>query len=474
MANVNILSQRYATPEMNEIWSERGRVLRERDLWIAVMKAERAFGIDIPGEDIEKFERARQEIDLDRIREIEGETRHDVKARIQAFIEVAGAGQHIHKPLTSRDATDNVEQMQIREAARLIQGKYISVARHFADKAEAYAGIVLTARTHHQPAQPTLLGRRFAMWLEELHENITRFQSNIDDYPFRGIKGPVGTQADLLQMLGSVERVSAFEQRIADHLGFSRTLSATGQVYPRSFDFRMLTDFALLSSACQNFSLGMRLMAGYELVTEGFKPGQVGSSAMPHKMNTRTSERIWSSAEVLKMYAEGASRIAGNQWEEGDVSCSLLRRVILPDASYTSDGLCEATLTVLNEMGVYPAMIERELQRYQPFLATTALLLEVQEAGIGREDAHALIKEHAKRTALDMRESGIDNNNLVDRLAMDPRLDGFSRERIQSTIDEASQTTGNALRQVRALVKRTRYLEQLFPEEARYEPQDIL
>ena len=213
MANLNILSERYATHAINEIFSERGKAIAERALWIAVMKAQRELGVDIPAEDIAKYEAAKNDVDLDLIKAIERKTKHDVKAKIEAFVRAAGAAEHIHKGMTSRDLTDNVEQMQTGKASRIIFGKYISVLRHLADKAEEYRNVVLTARTHHQPAQPTLLGRRFSMWAEELHLHLAAFEAFIGNYPLRGIKGPVGTQCDMRTILGSQDRVAELEAR---------------------------------------------------------------------------------------------------------------------------------------------------------------------------------------------------------------------------------------------------------------------
>ena len=475
MANLNVLSQRYATPEVNEIFSERWKTIAERKLWIAVMKAQRELGIDISEEDIKKFEVALEIVNFDRIKEIEIRTRHDVKARVEHFVEVAGAGEHLHKGMTSRDPTDNIEQMQIRRTSELIFGKYVSVLRHLLDKAREYDNIFLTARTHHQAAQMTLLGRRFAMWAEELLYNLSSFERFLERYPLRGIKGPVGTQADMLTLLGSREKVEELERIVAHHLGFSNVLHSTGQTYPRSLDYKLVSHLALLSSACENFGLTMRLMAGYDLVTEGFKEGQVGSSAMPHKMNTRSSERICGLAELLKMYADGASRISGAQWEEGDVSDSVPRRVIIPDAFYTSDGLCETTLTVLNEMGAYPTVINAEVDRYLPFLATTEILMAAVKAGIGRETAHSVIKKHAVAEALAMRNEGRPPS-LATRLASDPIFakTGITESSIHAILTDREHFIGNARNQIEAVRLQAKPLLERYSTQARYEPREIL
>jgi|APSaa5957512622_1039677.scaffolds.fasta_scaffold06268_3 adenylosuccinate lyase len=476
MTNANILSARYATSEINNIFSEKQKIIYERELWLAVLKAQKELGLDISDKEIVKFEKALSKIDLDLIKKIEVKTKHDVKARIEAYVQTARAGEYIHRGMTSRDLTDNVEQMQIKKALEIIFGKLVAILKQFCDKAEEYQGIVLTARTHHQPAQPTLLGRRIAMWAEELIWHLRDLESFLENYPLRGIKGPVGTQFDMLNLLGNKEKLRLLEQKLAQKLGFKQVLQATGQVYPRSLDYKLGTCLVGISAALENFAKGMRLMAGYELVTEGFSAGQVGSSAMPHKMNTRSSERICGFCELLKMYADGASRLSGDQWEEGDVSCSVVRRVIIPDVFYVMDGLCETVLTVLKNMGTYPAMIEKELERYLPFLASTEILITAVKAGIGREEAHELIKKYAVKEALKIRDQGAENNNLIKLLAQDPvfKNKGITKEVLDKILKHKKHFMGNADHQIQEVVKQA---EKLFFKKYKkfssYKPKDI-
>jgi adenylosuccinate lyase len=474
--NPNVLSQRYATPEMNRIFSEEGKTLMERELWLTVLKAQRRLGMDIPDTAIASYEAAKEEIDLDRINEIELRTKHDVKAKIEAYNEAAGGLEYIHLGMTSRDLTDNVEQLQIRDAMRLVHGKYVSVLRHMLEKAEEYAAIELTARTHRQPAQATLLGRRFSMWAEELLIHLKEFEAFIEGYPLRGVKGAVGTQFDMAELLGSPEKALRLERMVADELGFRELMDSTGQVYPRSLDYKVAAHLAALSSACENFAKSVRLMAGHELVTEGFAEGQVGSSVMPHKMNTRSTERICALSELQKMYADGASRLAGDQWEEGDVSCSALRRVVIPDAFYAADGLVETTLTVLNQMGAYPAVIGRELDRYLPFLATTEILALAVKHGMGREEAHAAIKRHAVAEALRMRERGATDNRLMELLAEEPafKAAGVTPAELRGAMRDKSHFLGNAYRQITAVREKAAPLLEKYGREAAYEPGAIL
>ncbi len=474
-ANPNVLSERYATDRMNRIFSTRGRILLERELWIAVAQAQRKLGVKIPAGAISRYRKAKDRIDPAMIRKIESRTRHDLAARIEAFNRAAGTEGGIHLGMTSRDVTDNVEGLQIRRAGQVLFGKYLSVLRHLADGARAYRHIYLTARTHHQPAQPTLLGRRLAMWAEELHHHLKGFETFLRDYPLRGIKGPVGTQSDMLRLLGSRDKVDRLEKMVAGQLGFRRILDAPGQVYPRSLDYAFLVHLTALASAAESFAKTIRLMAGGELITEGFARGQVGSSAMPHKMNTRSAERICALAELIKTYADGGSRLAGDQWEEGDVSCSAVRRVILADACYASDGLCETALSVLNRMKPYPVSIRSELDWFLPFLATTEILLVAVEKGIPRDRAHRIITKHATAELAAMREQAR-QPKLADRLAGDVvfRQAGITAKQIEAIQEKVRRSVGNAERQIGRVVVKARRLIRKYPAEARYEPEDIL
>ncbi len=475
MPTENILSARYATPEMNAIFSEKGRIILERNLWIAVMKAQRELGLNISSEDITRFEAAKEKVDLDLIKEIEGRTKHDVKAKIEAFVQAAGAGQHLHRGMTSRDLTDNVEQMQYRDAAKLVFNRNVSILRHMIQNAEKYSDYIL-ARTHNQPAQATLLGRRFSMWAEELMLHLYGFERFIESYPLRGIKGAVGTQTDMMKLLGSSEKVRKLEEAVAEQLGFKKVLKSPGQVYPRSLDYALANHLAQLSASPANFAFTMRLMAGFGLVNEGFDEGQSGSSAMPYKMNTRSCERINGLADLLKMYADGASRISGGQWQEGDVSCSAPRRIIGPDSFFAMDGLCETTLTVLNNMKAYEGEIVHELGKYLPFIVTTELMQIATKRGVGREDAHRAIKKHAVAELDRMREEGSSKTNLPELLSNEPIFAnaGITRKMIGEMIADKESSIGNARAQISGVVYDAQYFFGRYSEGTAYEPREIL
>jgi len=469
----NVLAARYASPEMADLWSPAAKVVLERRLWIAVLEAQRELGVDVPAEAIAAYERVAEQVDLASIEARERVTRHDVKARIEEFSALAGYEQ-IHKGMTSRDLTENVEQLQVRSALMLVRSRMVAALARLAELAAEHAEVVITGRSHNVAAQATTLGKRFANAGEELLQAYHRVNELIARYPLRGIKGPVGTQQDQLDLLdGDLERLDQLEAAVAQHLGFDHVLTNVGQVYPRSLDLDVVSALVQAAAGPSSLALTIRLMAGQELATEGFQPGQVGSSAMPHKMNTRSCERINGFEVVLRGYLTMVAGLAGDQWNEGDVSCSVVRRVALPDAFFTIDGVFETLLSVLAEFGAYPAVIARELDRYLPFLATTKVLMSAVRAGVGREEAHEAIKEHAVAVALAQREQGVEGNDLVDRLAHDPRL-GLGADQLTDLLADPLDFVGAAPHQVAAFVAQVEVIVASHPEAAGYRPAPIL
>ncbi len=469
----DVLASRYASAELVAIWSPEQKVRAERRLWLAVLRAQRQLGVAVPDGVVEAYERVLDRVDLDSIAARERVTRHDVKARIEEFNALAGY-QHIHKGMTSRDLTENVEQLQIRDSLRLVRDRIVAALARLSARALEYDETVLVGRTHNVPAQATTLGKRFASAAQELLIAYERVDELIARYPLRGIKGPVGTAADQLELFDKDPGgLAELERLVALHLGFERVLTSVGQVYPRSLDFDVLAAVAQAAAGPSSLATTIRLMAGQELATEGFRPGQVGSSAMPHKMNTRSCERINGLAVVVRGYLSMVGELAGDQWNEGDVSCSVVRRVALPDAFFALDGLYQTFLTVLDEFGAYPAVIARELDRYLPFLATTRILVGAVRRGVGRELAHEAIKEHAVAVALAMREKGSTENDLFDRLALDARL-GLSRAEIDALVADRAAFVGAASAQVRAVAERIAGIVAAHPSAGTYSPASII
>jgi adenylosuccinate lyase len=479
----NILATRYASAELAQIWSPEHKIVLERQLWIAVLEAQRDLGIGVPDGVIEAYRdvaaKGEQSVDLESIAARERVTRHDVKARIEEFNAAAQAGhehialQFIHRGMTSRDLTENVEQLQIKQSLALVRDRAVATLARLGRLAAEHEATVMAGRSHNVAAQATTLGKRFATVADEMLIGVDRVENLLSRYPLRGIKGPMGTAQDMLDLLdGDAAKLQQLEERVAHHLGFDSVLTSVGQVYPRSLDFDVVSSLVQLVAGPSNLATTIRLMAGNELVTEGFKEGQVGSSAMPHKMNSRSAERVNGLSVVLRGHLSMIGELAGDQWNEGDVSDSVVRRVALPDAFFAADGLFETFLTVLDEFGAFPAVIQRELDRYLPFLSTTKVLMAAVRNGVGREAAHEAIKEAAVGTALDMRQGQADNDVFA-RLAADPRL-GLTEAQLASLVAEPITFTGAAVDQVEAVVRRVAELSARHPEAAAYSPGSIL
>jgi adenylosuccinate lyase len=456
---------------MSDIWSQTNKIILERKLWVAVMKAQQELGLDIPAANIADYEKVIEKVDLDSIRKREEKTRHDVKARIEEFNALAGH-EDIHKGLTSRDLTENIEQLQIKESLKLVHDKTVATLSHLAKLATQYSDLAITGRSHNVAAQSTTLGKRFASAAEETLHAYSKLNSLIAEYPLRGIKGPVGTSQDVLDLFDNDEKkVQKLEQIVAKHLGFENVLTSVGQIYPRSIDFDVISTLFLISAGPSSLATSIRLMAGHDLVTEGFKEGQVGSSAMPHKMNTRSCERVNGLNVVLRGYMNMASELSGTQWNEGDVSCSVVRRVSLPGSFFALDGLLETILTVLQEFGVFKGAIKAEFEKYLPFLATTKILMAAVKKGVGREVAHEAIKKHAIASALSMREGK--PQDLILRLASEKVLN-LTEAELNGILTGPLSFVGLAQQQVSDIAEKVAVIVKKYPQAASYTPSPIL
>jgi adenylosuccinate lyase len=470
---MNVLAERYASQEMCDIWSGKGKVKLERDYWIAVLMGQCDLGLDVSKEVIAAYAKVKDDVNLTSIMKRERVTRHDVKARIEEFCDLAGHEQ-IHKGMTSRDLTENVEQLQVFRGLQLVQEKTVAVLAAFAKRAMDTKTMPMTARTHNVAAQVTTVGKRIAMFGEETLLALQDLEDLLKSYPARGLKGAVGTRLDQITLFGGdAAKARELEERVLHHLGMPKSLNVVGQVYPRSLDMQVVSCLNQIASGASSFARTLRLMAGYELASEGFAKGQVGSSAMPHKMNSRSCERINGLHLILKGYLTMAAGLAGDQWNEGDVSCSVVRRVMLPDAFLAIDGLLETTLTVLNQMEVFESMLEQELLKYLPFLLTTTVLMEAVKSGAGREVAHEAIKEHAVAVAKEMRSGQSAQNLLFDRLAKDDRLN-LKQEQLNQLIEQGRINAGDAVAQVEAFNDIVNSYIERFPSAGHYVPGTIL
>ena len=390
----NVLATRYATKEMVAIFDPINKIIAERKFWITILKLQKKAGLPITDSDITAYEKVITKVDLVAIEAREKRTRHDVKARIEEFNELAGC-EKIHIGMTSRDLTENIELIMIRDGLNLIRRRSLETLFLLEKNITKYEKTYITGRSHNVAAQVTTVGKRFASCAQELLFALAALDELINRLPLRGLKGPVGSGQDGISTLGSVKELEKLEAAIEKEFGFENTLTSVGQIYPRSIDFEVVSKLLQIAAAPSSMATTIRLMAGSNLASEGFKAGQVGSSAMPHKMNSRSSERINGMMVLLRGYTTMAADLAGDQWNEGDVSCSVVRRVVIPDAFYVADGLLHTFMTILTEFGIFEDNINKELQEQLPFLATTQILISCVKAGMGREAAHEVIKKHA-------------------------------------------------------------------------------
>lgn len=469
----NVLASRYASPELVGNFSDEEKVFAERGLWIEIMLKQAELGLDIPASAINDYVEVQSQIDFDSMRRREEVSGHDVNSRVEEFNALAGH-EYIMWAMTSRDLTENIEQFQILRGLDIISNRILSTLGRFAMRAIEYTELPMSGRSHNVAAQTVTLGKKFSNSGEELLGGYNRIRALRDGYALRGIKGPVGTQQDMLDLFeGDADKIAELETHIAEVLGFANVLGSVGQVYPRSMDFDVISALKQSIAGPANFSNSLRLMAGHELVTEGFKPGQVGSNAMPHKMNASKSERIAALSALISGYVTTSGELSSRQWNEGDVSESAARRVIIPDSFFAADGIFQTTMTVLDRFGAYPAVIDKELRRYLPFLTTTKVLMAAVKGGLGREEAHAIIKEHAVAVALEMREKGTTENNLFDRLADDERLP-VDKEFLAQAISEPLELTGLARPQVAKFADTVQAIMDQNPEAASYTPSTVL
>jgi adenylosuccinate lyase len=390
----NVLAARYATKEMVEIFNPINKIIEERKFWITVLKLQKNAGLPITDSEIAAYEKVLTQVDLDSIDKREIKVRHDVKARIEEFNALAGS-EKIHIGMTSRDLTENIELIQTRKALEVTHFKTLQTLFLLNEKIEKYQSTYMVGRSHNVAAQVTTLGKRFASCAEELIFAIDALENLLERLPFRGLKGPVGTSQDALGAMGTTNELERLESKLAEQFGFENTWQSVGQIYPRSVDFEVVSRLLQIAAAPSSTATTIRLMAGAGLVSEGFKEGQVGSSAMPHKMNSRSSERINGMMVLLRGYNTMAADLAGDQWNEGDVSCSVVRRVVIPDAFYVIDGLLHTFMTILQEFGAFDDQIKAELDKNLPLLSTSKILMECVKSGMGREVAHQLIKKHS-------------------------------------------------------------------------------
>jgi adenylosuccinate lyase len=446
------LATRYASGAMQETFSARRRALVWRDLWIALAECERELGLDIGEDQVAELKAAREDIDFDRVAELERELRHDVMAHVHAYGEKApGAKAIIHLGATSCFVADGADLVCMRDGLGILRARLLGVLRALRDFCEAQAELPVLGFTHFQPAQPTTLGKRASLWLQDFLLDLHQLEDLLERLPFRGVKGTTGTQASFLQLFdGDHDKVRELDRRLTARLGFPRAVAVCGQTYPRKWDGLVLQAVSGIAASAAKFAVDLRLMAHRRELEEPFGKSQIGSSAMPYKRNPMRSERIGALSRYLLHLAPNALDTASNQWMERTLDDSANRRIAIPESFLAADALLLLVQDVVSGLVPYPKVIARQLAAELPFMATESILMAAVQAGGDRQDLHERIRVHSHEAARRLKvEDGV--NDLLERIAADPAFASIV-DRLDELID-ARRFVGRAPEQVREFLQ---------------------
>lgn len=420
---VDPISQRYASAAMQELFSPLERVRVWRDLWIALAQHQRELGLPITAAQVAELRAARDRIDLDRAAEIERELRHDVMAHIRAYGEVApGARGIIHLGATSCTITDNADLVLMRRGLDIVSEGLLATIHSFARFARAHASVPALGSTHLQPAQLTTVGKRCALWIQDLVDVWREIAETRERLPFRGVKGTTGTQASFLQLFGGdAEKVRELERRVTETMGFRSAVPLSGQTYSRLWDLRVVGRLGELAAAAHKTCTDLRLLQGFGEIEEPYESSQVGSSAMPYKRNPMRSERVCALARHLMSIPPALATLASTQWLERTLDDSAHRRIAIPQAFLTADAILRTLGNISAGLVLVGRVIERRVAEQLPFMAAEELLMGAVTAGGDRQELHERIRRLSWRAKESLVESG-GANPLREWLEGDPEL----------------------------------------------------
>ncbi|NJD10860.1 MAG: adenylosuccinate lyase [Gemmatimonadetes bacterium] len=432
---------------MSRIFSERTKFVTWRRLWIALAESERELGLAIPEAALAQMRAHLEDIDLARAAFWEKRLRHDVMAHVQHYGEVAPAAHGvIHLGATSAYVTDNTEVLQQREALQLLRSRLLACIAALAEFAGRWRALPCLGFTHFQPAQPTTVGKRATLWLQDLLLDLEELDHRLSTVRFRGVRGTTGTEASFLELFdGDGDRVDALNQRIAQKLGFERLYGVTGQTYPRKADYAYLATLAGIAASASKIAHDVRLLQHLKEVEEPFEREQVGSSAMAYKRNPMRTERITSLARHVLVLSLDPAFTAATQWLERTLDDSANRRIAIPEAYLGVDAILLLLHNVCAGLVVRPAVIARHLEDELPFMATEAILMDAVKRGGDRQALHERIRRHSVDAAEQVKEHGA-RNDLVERIAGDAAF-GLTRVELQALLAPARHT-GRAAVQV--------------------------
>ncbi|EGS30444.1 adenylosuccinate lyase [Peptoniphilus sp. oral taxon 375 str. F0436] len=447
----NPLTSRYASKEMSYIFSDDHKFQTFRNLWIALAKAEKELGLSISDQQIQDLERVKEEIDYQRVAEIEAQTRHDVMAHIKAYGELAPSAKGIiHWGATSCFVTDNTDLILMREGLDLILKKLKVLIKQVRDFAMDYKDLPILAYTHYQPAQPTTLGKRASLWLYDLYMDYVEIQRRRDLLRLRGVKGTTGTQASFMELFEDGDKVDQLEDLVVKAMGFDKAYEVTGQTYSRKVDQEILASISSLAQTMHKMTNDLRMMQHQKEVEEPYEKGQVGSSAMAYKRNPMRSERISSLAKYVIQAAGNGALVYATQWFERTLDDSANRRISIGESFLAMDAILDIAINVSQGLVVHEKMIEKNLKAELPFMATENILMEAVKRGGDRQELHEHIRTHSQAAAARVKDQGL-SNDLIDRIIADPAF-GLSEAEIRDLISP-EKFVGRSPQQVERLVK---------------------
>ncbi len=451
------LSARYASREMQYIFSPEKKFKTWRKLWIALAEAEKDLGLPITQDQIDEMKAHQEDLNLDVARDREKVVRHDVMSHVYAFgVQCPQARGIIHLGATSCYVGDNTDLILMSEALKLVQKKLLNVMQKLAEFAETYKGLPTLGFTHFQPAQPTTVGKRASLWLLDLKMDYEDVSYVTDSLLLLGSKGTTGTQASFMELFeGDHQKIQKMEEMIAEKMGFPGCYPVSGQTYSRKVDSRVLNALAGIALSAHKFSNDIRLLQHLKEVEEPFEKNQIGSSAMAYKRNPMRSERMASLANYVMSDAMNPMLTASTQWFERTLDDSANKRISVPEAFLAVDGILDLYLNIVDGLVVYPKVIHKRLMAELPFMATENIMMDAVKAGGDRQELHEKIRELSMVAGRNVKELGLENN-LLELIAADPAFN-LSLEELKATMDP-DRYTGRAREQVEAFLQ-----EEIYP-----------
>ena len=433
----NPLSLRYASKEMNLTWSPQMKFSTWRRLWLALARAEQEQGLAITDEQIAEMEAHLDDVNFEVAEAKEKELRHDVMSHVHAFGEQCPAARPIvHLGATSCYVGDNTDLIQMREGLRIVRDKLATVMQRLRDFAAEHKSLPTLGFTHFQPAQLTTVGKRATLWLNDFLMDFHVIQQQLEDMPFRGVKGTTGTQASFLELFdGDSDKVEALDQRVTELCGFSKRVPVCGQTYSRKLDFQILAALSAIAQSAAKMCSDVRLLAHLKEVEEPFGKQQIGSSAMAYKRNPMRSERVCSLARFVISLSDNAAQTHANQWMERTLDDSANRRLSVAQAFLGVDVILSTVANIASGFEVWPKVIAKRIDSVLPFMATEAIMMAHVKAGGDRQDVHAAIRVHSMEASRHVKEDGGDNN-LLDLIREDSTFAAV-HDQLDSLLDPA-------------------------------------